>query len=269
MFYHLPHNRQNPESAEFSGLFAWIERDCGVSSPLSFERSCRREHFGGGLFQLHAVAEGFSDNLAHDAVGVEGRVEDDRAQLAEIDLAVGEDALVGLGGHDLADQVAGRRIPVLHFAFQREGELLDDRGVDVRALVDVAAGLFDLVDLRAGLHAEVIGDEDGVSGAEGDRERARLLEVFRGLVLAEHQGDLAHVALHAPGRVHGVGDAAFVVGADDEYALGRDGGLLSAEFHAVILLDRFAFFARSTRTLSFTLRAHPPPAGPRYTAPAR
>lgn len=118
------------------------------------------------LLQLQSVAERLADDLAHYAIGVEGRVEDDRAQLAKVDLPVREDAFVRLRGHDLADQVAGLGIPALDRALQRQRILLDGRCVDVRALMDVAAGLLNLVDFFPCLHAEVIGDEDSVRCTE-------------------------------------------------------------------------------------------------------
>ena len=133
------------------------------------------------LFQLQSVAERLADDLSHHAIGAKGGIDDDRAQLAQIHLAVDEDGRVRPGSHDLADQTAGRGVPALDLALQRQRVLFDDRGVDMRARMDVAARLLDLVDLFAGLHDEVIGDQHGVRCAESHGKRAGLFKVLGGL----------------------------------------------------------------------------------------
>ena len=84
------------------------------------------------LFQLRAVFERVSDLFPQADVSGRRGIEDDGVQLFVVHAAVRQDALVGADVDDLADHVAVL-IAFQELAFQRQGQLIDDRGVDKSA----------------------------------------------------------------------------------------------------------------------------------------
>ena len=61
--------------------------------------------------------------------------------------------------------------------------------------VDMAASFFNLVDLVACLHAKVISDFYGVFCSKGHGEGLGMLDVLRGFVLGQEQGDFIKIRL--------------------------------------------------------------------------
>lgn len=64
-------------------------------------------------------------------------------------------------------------------AVRAGADVEDDRRIDVRRLVDMDAGLFNLVDFVARFHAEVVGNDDRILGGESNGEGLGLLHVVR------------------------------------------------------------------------------------------
>ena len=127
--------------------------------------------------------EGLPYDGADGAVRAGADVEDDRLEFIQVDVAVGEDLFIGLHGNDFADEDARFVVPALHFTFQSDRIFFDDRRIDVRRLVDMDAGLLNLVDFVARFHAEVVGNDDRILGGESNGEGLGLLHVVRRLVL--------------------------------------------------------------------------------------
>ena len=82
------------------------------------------------LLELQSIAECFAHDLAHYTISVEGRIENDGTQLAQIHFAICENGFVRLGSDDFADEVAGFRVPIPDLALQRQGIFFDDRRIE-------------------------------------------------------------------------------------------------------------------------------------------
>jgi len=177
---------------------------------------------GGELLfdELLAAAPGLADDLAEAAVGVGCCVEDDRLELAEVDLALlVEDARVGAHVDDLADEDAVFEADDL--ALEGEGILVDDGSVHVRTRGRGESNFGDLVgDLVGADGAEVVGLGDGAHIGETDGEGAGLLKIVGGLVLGEADDNLVVVVLPGPCGHHHVGNFVLVPGGDHHAGLG-------------------------------------------------
>ena len=129
---------------------------------------------------------GQSDFLAEGVVAEVEGVEGDGVQPGDIDFAVlTKDRFLRLRVHDLADDGEGVLgvDDFLEFAFHDERELLDDRSIDELALCLMQAGLLELVlDLVAGVDADIVCRDDVGGVRDADGERLRLQDVLGGLM---------------------------------------------------------------------------------------
>ena len=130
------------------------------------------------LLRLHdrlAGVPGLADLLAGDVVAALELVEDERVELRRIDLAVvGQHGLVRDDIGDLADDAVHRlgRYDLRKTAFHRDGELVDNRRVDVLRLRGRAASALELVGrLVSRGNAEVVRDVHVRLVRDGDGER--------------------------------------------------------------------------------------------------
>ena len=119
-------------------------------------------------FQFQSVMEGLAYDGTDQAIGHGSDVEDDGLQFVVVDFAVCQDRFVGLLGYDFAYEDACIIVIAGTFTFQGDREFFDDRGIDVTALVDVAACLFNLIYLIARFYAKVIGNFNRILGGKGD-----------------------------------------------------------------------------------------------------
>lgn len=153
-------------------------------------------------------------------------------QLAQVDPAVGEDALVGRDVHDASDHVAALGIVADEFALECHGQLVDHRGVDMRRACGMESRLGELVGLVVSRdYAQIVacGGLCGCRHADGECPCGE--DVFRGLVpFGEAYADHLVGEYAAPRRIHGVGPALLVVCRHDQYRHGIEPALRSKVF---------------------------------------
>lgn len=186
------------------------------------------------LLKLQAVVECFADNGAHQAIRPRGDVEQNRLQLVVIHHTVREYGFIRLLGDDLADEDSRLIVVAYALALERYRELFDDWRIDMRALMNVAAGLFDLVYLVACLHAKIVGNLHRILRGKRDRKSLGMLDVLGCLMPSQEQRDFIIVRLRSPGRVHRIRHAVLVIRPDDKHALRRNARFLSRKFYAHI-----------------------------------
>ena len=69
-------------------------------------------------------------------------------------------------------------------------------------LVDMAASFLNLIDLAACLHAEVVSNFHSVLSGKGYGKSLGMLDVLRGFVLGQEQGNFVKIRLCSPSRIH-------------------------------------------------------------------
>lgn len=196
---------------------------------------------------------GFADGVAEGEVVEAGGVPGDGVELADVDFAVGEDAGVGRGVDNLANDEGASVLALAHLyhaALHGDGVLVDDWGVDVGALGGGEACADHFVGhIVAADDAEVVALDDGAGVGIAEGEGAVEAQVVGGAVFGEHEAYAVALALSAPGGHHDVGGAVGVVGADHEGGLGGDvefGAHIGApfdrfEFHRLVVVRGFDF----------------------------
>lgn len=145
--------------------------------------------------------EGLAYDGTDQAIGHGSDIEDDGLQFVVVDFAVRQDRFVSLLGYDFAHKDACIIIIAGTFTFQSDRKFFDNWGIDVMALVDMAAGLFDFVHLIARFYAKVIGNVDGILGGKGDSKSLGVLDVVRRLVFGQKERDFAVIRLRSPGSM--------------------------------------------------------------------
>ena len=148
--------------------------------------------------------EGLAYDGTDQAIGHGRYVEDDGLQFIVVDFAISQDRFISLLSYDFAYEDARIVIIAGTFTFQSDRKFFDNWGIDVMALVDMAAGLFDFVHLIARFYAKVIGNVDGILGGKGDSKSLGVLDVVRRLVFGQKERDFAVIRLRSPGSIHGI-----------------------------------------------------------------
>ena len=184
------------------------------------------------LLQPLAVGEGVAYFLAHLQVLVVERVEDDGCHLGCIHTArLVERPFVHTDVDDFAPQDARLLVVVLQLAFDGHRQFVDERCVDKCRPRGVEAGTGKFVGHAVSRHqAHVVAGRDVCCVSHADGKGPRAQDVLHRLVPGtETQAYFVRFADAAPGCVHGVGGAVFVVGGYDEDGL-RLGEGLGPEF---------------------------------------
>lgn len=119
-----------------------------------------------------------ADLFANHTIAIDRGVKDDGTELAEVDMAIRQDAFICLFRDDLADQQAMLLVEELDCALERERIFLNHRGIDMGALVDMDANLLDLVQLVSLGNAEIVRDLGSVCRCKENREGAFGLEIL-------------------------------------------------------------------------------------------
>lgn len=166
--------------------------------------------------------EGLAYDGTDQAIGHGRYVEDDGLQFVVVDFAVRQDRFVSLLGYDFAHKDACIIIIAGTFTFQSDRKFFDNWGIDVMALVDMAAGLFDFVHLVPRFYAKVIGNVDGILGGKGDGKGLGVFDVVRRLVFGQKERDFAVIRLRSPGSIHGIRNTFFIVRPDDKHTFRRN-----------------------------------------------
>lgn len=174
------------------------------------------------LLDFFPVAEGVSDALADGEVPVIRGVVADGVQFFHVHLVVCvEHGRIGCDVHDFAEEQFGIFVVADHFAFEREREFRNQRGVYIFALDGGEARFGELVcNLLAACDAEVVNRLDVLGSCHAYGEGLARLDVVHRLVAVGHvDGNLVHVADAAPCGDHRICAAVVVVGGDDKCRL--------------------------------------------------
>ncbi len=199
------------------------------------------------FLQSQPVVKGFADDGADEAVGLGTAVVHDGLELVIVDEAVGEDRFIGLLGYDFSDEDSRFVVIALAFAFKGYGKFFDDRGLDVAAFMDVAAGHFDLIDAVPRFDAKIIGQDHRILGRKGNGKGAGLFDVVRRLVFIQKECDFIEIGLGTPGCVHGIGNAIFIVGSDNEHPFRGDASFFSGKFFTHDVIPPYGYFLYYSR----------------------
>lgn len=189
--------------------------------------------------------KGLAYDGADQAIGHGGNVKDDGLQFVVIDFAVSQNRFISLLGYDSAYENACVVIIAGAFTFKCDRKFFDNRGIDMKALVDVAACFFYLIHLVARFYAKVIGNVHRIFRCEGNRKGLGVLDVVRRLVLCQKERDFTVIRLGTPGRIHGIGYTLFIICPDDEYPFRRDARLLPFKLytHQIYLLINYSLLS--------------------------
>ena len=124
---------------------------------------------------------------------------------------------IGANIDDLADHQLGFVVEADQLALQCHGEFVDQRGIYKFAFCGMESGFFHFVRcFVAGYNAYVIGLHHMSGVGDADSKGFACQYVFRGFVFAgKVQGDSVRVCHTAPGGIHGVGNALFVIRGDN------------------------------------------------------
>ena len=171
------------------------------------------------LHQFLTIAEGLAYTLAYGEVMAVAGIVEDGVQEGGINLAGGvEDGVFGRDVDDLADEVVAFLVIGDEFAFEGHGEFFDDGGMDELGGDGVETGLGEFIGFAvAGDEADVVASGELADGADADGEGFGLEDVAGGLMaLREADAYLIVRVDAAPGCIHDIGVAGFVVSGYDE-----------------------------------------------------